>query len=65
MNRSDSGSWASNHSDEIERGNYPALSSGFLPDIKAKCFQNPAAISSGVLRFSFGIIMDLQQGLGC
>ena len=55
MKRSDSGSWASNHIDEIERGIYPAQSSGLMSDIKAKSFQNPAAICSGVLRFCLRI----------
>jgi hypothetical protein len=38
MKRSDSGSRASNHSDGIERGTFPALLSGLMPDIKAKSF---------------------------
>ena len=50
MKRLDSGSWASNHIDNIERGIYPVLSSDLMSDIKAESFQSPAAISSGVLR---------------
>jgi hypothetical protein len=51
MKRLDSDSLVPNHIDEIESGICPALSSGTMPDTKAMSFQNPAAISCGVLRY--------------
>jgi hypothetical protein len=50
MKRLDSDPLASKHIDEIGSGIGHAQPSRLMSDIKAKTFQNPATISSGVLR---------------